>query len=433
MFKKSLVLSLVVLICAAARGEAEQPKFAAGQRVLVVAPHPDDETLGLGGMLQRAKASGADVRVVYLTNGESNEVASIFYQKQPLLLRSDFLKSGVMRKKEALEAMAFLGLRSEELIFFGYPDGGTLNIWLKYWGLAAPFRSFFTRLSRVPYKDNFSAGHSFKGDEIVRDFERVLVSFEPTVVFVTAPFDLNPDHQAAYLYLQVALMNLRGRFAPPALYVYLVHAHQWPEPKRFLPEQPLPVPTHIDWAPHVRWNSFELTTAEVQKKSETLRKYKSQLSFKKNFLLAFARRNELYAEYPYEKIVSESEPPSAAASGDVRYRITGQELWIEIPLSTALDEMGVLSSYVFSYRRGLPFSDMPKFAFRLFGNKMFVQDGPRTFHDPGIVYRFVEDRLFIRVPLRLLKDPEILFVSTRNAKEELSLDFGAWQALEIVL
>src|SRR5215471_1540498 len=41
-----------------------------GTRLLVVAPHPDDETLGAGGLIQRVHATGGSVKVVYLTDGD---------------------------------------------------------------------------------------------------------------------------------------------------------------------------------------------------------------------------------------------------------------------------------------------------------------------------------------------------------------------------
>ena len=41
-----------------------------GGDVLVIAPHPDDEVLGAGGCMLAAKAAGAAVHVLYLTDGE---------------------------------------------------------------------------------------------------------------------------------------------------------------------------------------------------------------------------------------------------------------------------------------------------------------------------------------------------------------------------
>jgi hypothetical protein len=168
--------------------------------------------------------------------------------------------------------------------------------------------------------------------------------------------------------------------------------------------------------------------------------YKSQIAYKKNFLLSFARANEIIAQYPNEKLVplalpvAETDTPFApsALNRDVLYKIFDEELWIQIPLSSMLDEMGALSSYVFGYRTGFSFASMPKLVFKFFGNKLFVYDGFKSFYDQDLVYRFEKERIFIRVPMRLLKNPDHLFVSTRNAKEEMSLDFGAWKLLEIV-
>src|SRR5512143_3590489 len=39
-------------------------------RLMVFAPHPDDETLGAGGLIQRVLATGGKVRVVFVTNGD---------------------------------------------------------------------------------------------------------------------------------------------------------------------------------------------------------------------------------------------------------------------------------------------------------------------------------------------------------------------------
>src|SRR5574340_1404799 len=44
-----------------------------GDRILVVAPHPDDESLGCAGLIKQAVENGADVHVVVMTNGDANE------------------------------------------------------------------------------------------------------------------------------------------------------------------------------------------------------------------------------------------------------------------------------------------------------------------------------------------------------------------------
>lgn len=49
----------------------------AGDRILIVAPHPDDEMLGLGGTLIKSLQGGASVRVLYLTSGKPNEAEGL--------------------------------------------------------------------------------------------------------------------------------------------------------------------------------------------------------------------------------------------------------------------------------------------------------------------------------------------------------------------
>src|SRR5207249_248864 len=46
--------------------------FRRDDRVLLIAPHPDDETLAAGGLLQRVLAAGARLRVLFVTDGENN-------------------------------------------------------------------------------------------------------------------------------------------------------------------------------------------------------------------------------------------------------------------------------------------------------------------------------------------------------------------------
>ena len=71
MFKKTAASLFLFVFFLPAFAGAEGPSlsFTDKDKVLVIAPHPDDEALGAGGILQSAKAANAEVRVVYLTNG----------------------------------------------------------------------------------------------------------------------------------------------------------------------------------------------------------------------------------------------------------------------------------------------------------------------------------------------------------------------------
>ncbi len=85
-----------------------QPVVAEGRRVVVVAPHPDDETLGCGGLLHDLAGRSIEVQVVTATNGEGS------HRHWPGL--------AAVRRAEQVEALRSLGV-SAEPIFLDLPDG----------------------------------------------------------------------------------------------------------------------------------------------------------------------------------------------------------------------------------------------------------------------------------------------------------------------
>jgi LmbE family N-acetylglucosaminyl deacetylase len=79
-------------------------------RTLVLAPHPDDETFGMGGTLRLHVEQGDRVDVIFLTSGGFGDPDGLFAdQDYPTL-----------RRAEAERAGRILGV--EELVFYAYPD-----------------------------------------------------------------------------------------------------------------------------------------------------------------------------------------------------------------------------------------------------------------------------------------------------------------------
>ena len=102
-------------------------------RILILAPHPDDEVLGCAGIIQKALSLKIPVRVVFLTNGDSNQWSFLVYRKFPVVIPRAVMKMGMLRCEEAISAAKVLGLSQEQLTFLGYPDFGTLSIWYGCW------------------------------------------------------------------------------------------------------------------------------------------------------------------------------------------------------------------------------------------------------------------------------------------------------------
>ena len=137
------------------RAESQFPPPVKGERLVIIAPHPDDEVLGCGGLIQQAVAAGADVHVIYLTNGDHNQMAFKLFSGRLHLGPKDYFKFGERRRIEATAANRLLGLQSEQLIFLGYPDWGSLRIWRDYWGTNKVFTSDATRTNAVPYPEEY--------------------------------------------------------------------------------------------------------------------------------------------------------------------------------------------------------------------------------------------------------------------------------------
>jgi LmbE family N-acetylglucosaminyl deacetylase len=84
-----------------------------GRPFIVVAPHPDDESLACGGLLAEARQQGLPGKVVIVSDGVGSHPHSKAYP--PDRLRS-------LREDEARQAAAELGLQPEDTLFLGLPD-----------------------------------------------------------------------------------------------------------------------------------------------------------------------------------------------------------------------------------------------------------------------------------------------------------------------
>jgi LmbE family N-acetylglucosaminyl deacetylase len=85
----------------------------AGRRPLILAPHPDDESLGCGGLIAAACRSGLSPTVAILTDGSASHPGSLTHP--PRRLR-------ILREEEATRAAGHLGLAADNLRFLRFED-----------------------------------------------------------------------------------------------------------------------------------------------------------------------------------------------------------------------------------------------------------------------------------------------------------------------
>jgi LmbE family N-acetylglucosaminyl deacetylase len=86
----------------------------AGRSCLVVAPHPDDETLGCGVTMMRKLDAGTPVKVVIATDGRHSSHSAVISPERLVEIRRD----------EALRATRRLGLEPDHVVFLDLEDQG---------------------------------------------------------------------------------------------------------------------------------------------------------------------------------------------------------------------------------------------------------------------------------------------------------------------
>ncbi|MFA5099994.1 MAG: PIG-L family deacetylase, partial [Candidatus Omnitrophota bacterium] len=381
-----LLIVCVFLFCAYARGWAQTalPDFNKDDRVLVLAPHPDDESIAAAGVIQRAIKAGAHVKVVCFTNGDNNEFSFIVYEKRLTFRKGEFLHMGAVRGKETMAAMKFLGVGEHDVNYMGYPDFGTMEILTKYWDAKQPYRSMLPRVQEVSYQNAMSVGAPFTGESILRDISTVLLAFKPTKIFVSHPADTNRDHQSLYLFLHVALWDLEGRIEQPQVYPYLVHVIGWPVPRGKHPKMALKPPKDLV---HIAWQQLILTDKELVNKEKAISFHKSQIACNPPYLFTFVRSNELYGDFEHiilkqpdsESInwqrVAIDAPEQKDGNGSFLYYAVGKkDFLIKVALRKKLDKRLGLYIYLLGYSKSKKFADMPKLAITIGLLRMRIKD-----------------------------------------------------------
>lgn len=413
------------------------PAFAKSDRVLILAPHPDDETICTAGVIQNALSAGADVYVACYTNGDANQLAFIMYEKRLTFLKGEFIHMGEVRKKETLSALDFLGVKREKIFFLGYPDIGTMQILLKYWGTNKSYRSVFTRSRNVPHDENLSPNAPYTGESILKDIKTVLLKTRPTKIFVSHPADTNGDHQSLYLFLQVALWDLSGRIKRPAVYPFLVHCKGWPSPRRRRTDLSLGVPKGLETAP-ILWQRLELTEDQVHKKDKATGFYRSQMPYNARFLRAFSRKNELFGDYPFvvlreQKSVGIKWQNVDAAGGDgfLYYAKKAGKLYIKFSVGRQITKGVTSFVYLLGYSKKTKFADMPKIRLALTRNKLVIFNKRSRVFVNDAKMSVADDSIIVDFPLAGLNFPDFILCRVNVHTSSVPPDVSSWRVLKI--
>ncbi|MGB9780173.1 PIG-L deacetylase family protein [Caldanaerobacter sp.] len=265
-----------------------------GQRVLVIVPHPDDETLGMAGIIQRAVELKRPVKVVVVTSGESYKKAAMVFCGKKNPTPRDFYRLGLARQQESIAAMRTLGLPKKDLIFLGFADGSTRFLWSQYWDNDKPRVSGGTHVAYVPYDTAYKPRAPYTGQMLVEELTEIIKDFRPTDIYYPIADDIHPDHWAVSNFVRytITAMGLNVRE-----HMFLVHHPQWPVPWMAEKNKPMLPPVDMKDS-NTEWQAFELTPNEVNMKIVAIKQYRTQTEVMEPFLMGFVRKTELFATKP---------------------------------------------------------------------------------------------------------------------------------------
>lgn len=268
------------------------------RRILIISPHPDDESLAVGGLIAGAVRNGCSVHVVFLTSGDGFRRGLEIYRRELNPRPSEFLDYGRQRMAEAENAMRALGVGPEEITFLGYPDGGLKELWERYSNSSdEPYFSPQTQQSAVPYGEALSPGAPYTANNIVKDLVAVIRDFRPTDIFLPDLEDGHPDHRAggAFALTAVAAWEKESREPAPRLYSYIVHAGLWqlvPKVER----NNLLLPPRNFLKRGTVWYTLPLSSEDLRQKKQAMACYHTQRKVISTFMNNFLRPNEIFSE-----------------------------------------------------------------------------------------------------------------------------------------
>ena len=213
-----------------------------GQKVLVFSPHPDDESIAVGGYITQSVMNGANVTIVLVTDGNAQGEEAIRY--------AEFKK-----------ATSILGVPEANLVFLGFPD---------------------------------SKLDSINKAELQAALQQQIEKYHPDIIIYPSPYDYNSDHRAIGRAIE---RILKTESTPITAYNYLVHYElDYPRPREFAPDDNILPPKELANV-GTEWLRFNLSSSVESYKEKAIFTYQSQLHSPEldGLMHSFIRKNELFS------------------------------------------------------------------------------------------------------------------------------------------
>jgi len=171
---------------------------------LVIAAHPDDEVLGMGGTIKKLTRNGNDVKIVIMATGISSRRSSDYKNSTKYEVDEQILKKikGQIDKlrKDAKNASAILGVN--DIQFEDFPD------------------------NEMDTVSNL---------QITKKIEEIIQSYKPDVIYTHSQFDINVDHRALYFATITATRPKKNQNVKEVFSFEVPSSTEWYFPSTFSP------------------------------------------------------------------------------------------------------------------------------------------------------------------------------------------------------
>ncbi len=217
--------------------------LSAADRVLVFAPHPDDESIACGGLLLAARDAGAERRVIVVTDGDNNPWPQRWIEKRWHIDADARARWGARRRAEAQAALDVLGVDPAQRCFLGLADMGLTDLLM---------------------------GNSAA---LVSRLHEQIVEFRPSLIVLPGLADRHPDHSAVHIAARLALLRVEASTSPRLL-TFSVHGDADPANR-------VDVPLNAD---------------QVAAKQRSIFSHDTQMRLSRRRFLAYATTVEVYRD-----------------------------------------------------------------------------------------------------------------------------------------
>lgn len=218
----------------------ELPRPKPNDRVLVFAPHEDDEMISSGGFITESIKAGSSVKIIIVTDGNKYGMKKLRY-------------------RESIAAGKTAGVSKENIIFWNFKDAQLFK----------------------------------EGNEMIKKIIAEIDTFKPSIIIFPSPMDYHRDHST----LGTAISAyLKGRAWQGMKLQYLVHYPSYPYQRVYDPKSGLMPPLTLFSKGHTKWRKFTLPIETIGIKEKAIDRYKTQLVMPAlgKLIYSFIRKNELF-------------------------------------------------------------------------------------------------------------------------------------------